>query len=130
MNRIHILVAVDVEAALAGGTLQGCVYVVDSNSYLGSWQDGQSQLHTVCQDGQRLSWSAAPVDPGTGVAVAWFRGPAVDGRVCVPSPDTIAGDGVWSGQVQSRGEFASFGYTVGVALGAQQLTFDAYLKVV
>lgn len=130
VNRIDILVAVDSESALSVGTLQDCVYLVDSNNYLGSWQEGQSQLHTVCQDGQLLNWSAIGIDPSSEVSISGFSGPSVDSKLCVPRAASIGGESVWSGQVQSQGQFNSFSYTITIALGTKNLTFDAYLKVI
>lgn len=130
MNRIDILIAVDVIGALAAGTLQGYVYVVDSNKYLGSWQEGQSPLNTVCQDGQLLTWSVVSVDPGNQVAISAFSGQMVDQKSCTPAPDPFAGDGVWNGRVQTQGAYASLPYTVALSMNGSTLTFASYLKVV
>lgn len=130
MNRIDILIAVDVAGALAAGTLQGSVYLVDSNQYLGSWQEGQSALNTVCQDGQLLCWSVAPIDPASQVEIAGFAGPLVDGGICRPAQDTLAGGGAWIGRVETQGAFASYAYTVNLAMSGRQLGFAAFVKVV
>jgi hypothetical protein len=129
MNRIDILIAVDTAGALAAGTLQGYVYLVDTNGYLGSWQEGQSSLDTVCRDGQRLRWSVAAIDPASAVSIALFSGPLVDSRVCVPAQDPLAG-GAWTGMVEARGTYASLGYTVALSLAGARLDFSAFLKVV
>ena len=130
LNRIDVLIVVDTEGALSSGALEGNVYLVDTNKYLGSWQEGQSQLHTVCQDGQLLAWSAASVDPGDDVSIAGFSGQMVSSKICVPQANPIAGNGVWNGQIKTQGIFASYSYTVTIALGSKQLTFDAFVKVV
>ena len=85
MNTINVLIAVDVVGAAAAGTLMGSVYLVDSNQYLGSWQEGQSQLNTVCQDGQAIAWSVVAVNPGNQVAIAGFSGSMLG--ICVPAAD-------------------------------------------
>lgn len=130
MNRIDILIAVDVVGALAAGTLQGYVYLVDTNKYLGSWQEGQSSLNTVCQDGQWLTWSITSVDPGNEVDIAGFSGPMVSGQICTPAQDPFTGNTVWNGQVETRGAYASYPYSVTVAMGGAQMVFSAFLKVV
>lgn len=130
MNRTDILVAVDVTGALSSSSLLGNVYLIDTNKYLGSWQEGQSQLNTVCQDGQQLTWSVASVDPGNSVSIVSFSGAMVSSKVCAPQTTPLEGSGIWSGQVEAQGSFASYPYTLTLALGAQQLSFDAFLKVV
>ena len=70
------------------------------------------------------------VDPGSEVSIRGFSGPAIASRVCIPRPSANAGDSAWNGQVQSRGQYASFRYSVTLALEATQLAFDAFLKVV
>jgi hypothetical protein len=130
MNRIYILIAVDVEGALAAGTLCGNVYLADTNKYLGSWQEGQSTLNTVCQDGQMLTWSAASIDPGDDVAIAGFSGALVESGVCRPKPGAPPDDTAWSGQILSRGQFASFATNIALVCQARQLGFTATVKVV
>lgn len=130
MNRIDVLVAVDMVGALAAGTLQGYVYLVDTNKYLGSWQEGESSLNTVCQDGQLVRWSAVSVDSGNQVDIAGFSGPLVDQKVCIPAQDPLAQGTVWNGQVEAHGAFESFPYTLAVAMDGRSLAFSAFLKVV
>jgi hypothetical protein len=130
LNRIDILIAVDVIGALAAGSLQGNVYLVDTNQYLGSWQEGQSPLNTVCQDGQLLTWSVVAVDAASQVAIEAFSGQMVEQKACIPSPDPFAGDGVWNARVQSQGRYASFPYNVTLSMSGSTLTFASYLKVV
>lgn len=130
MNRIDILIAIDVLGALAAGTLEGYVYLVDTNKYLGSWQEGQSALNTVCQDGQSLTWSITPVDPGSQIDITAFSGQMVDQNICVPAPDPFMGNTVWNGRVETQGAFASYPYSVTVTMSGKAMTFASYLKVV
>lgn len=129
-NRLDVLIVVDVEHALISGSLVDCLYVVDTNGYAGSWRDGPSQLHTVCEDGQLLTWSVAAVDPGSDVVIAKFSGQMVDQKLCVPRASEFAGDTQWSGELQARGRFMACSYSVILGLGPKQLSFDADLKVV
>lgn len=130
LNRIDILIVVDVTGALAAGTLQGSVYLVDSNKYLGSWQEGQSTLNTVCQDGQALTWSVTPVNPGDAVAIAGFSGTMVANHICVPTQDPFLGNTVWNGLVQTQGAYASYPYSVSLSMDGTTLSFSSALKVV
>lgn len=130
VNRIDILIVVDVAGALAAGGLMGYVYLVDTNKYIGSWNEGQSTLNTVCQDGTLLTWSVASVDPGDDVSIAGFSGPMIDSKICQPKSNPIAGDGAWSGFVETQGQFAPFPYTVTLDMQSQQQGFAATVKVV
>ncbi len=124
------MIAVDVIGAIAAGTLMGSVYLVDTNKYLGSWQEGQSQLNTVCQDGQAITWAVSPVNPGNAITISGFSGQMVSSRICTPAADPFAGPQVWNGVVESQGAFASYSYTVTLALEGKQLQFNAFIKVV
>jgi hypothetical protein len=125
-----VLIVVDAAGALASGGLVENCYVVDTNGYLGSWREGTEQLHTVCEDGQALQWSASAVAADTQVAVAGFSGPMVDGGVCAPAPVGPPEDGVWMGRVESRGVFASFQYTVTLSFEGRQMQASCSIKVV
>lgn len=130
MNRIDILIVVDVTGALAAGTLQGYVYLMDSNHYLGSWQEGQSSLETVCQDGQALTWSAAPVEPGSQINIAGFTGAMVSSGVCTPTQDPFLGNTVWNGLLETRGSYAAYPYTLSLSMGGHAMSVTSTLKVV
>ncbi len=129
MNIIHAVIVIDTEGALSAGTLEGYVYMVDTNKYIGSWQEGQSDLHTVCEDGQKISWWAAPVNAGNSVSITGFSGQMVASKSCVPKQDILAGEGVWTGQVETQGSVGSFPYTVTLELGSKPLSFSGTLKV-
>ena len=130
MNKINVLLVVDVAGVLAAGGLQGSVYIVDTNGYLGSWDEGQSALNTVCQDGQRVSWAVAPVDASTAVSITGFSGALVDQKICTPAPDPFQGTAVWNGQVEAHGAFAGYPYAVQLAMSGAQMSAPAVLKVV
>ncbi|WP_122412939.1 alpha-pore-forming tripartite toxin MakABE regulator [Pseudomonas viridiflava] len=130
MNRVDILIAVDVLGALSAGTLQGNVYLMDTNHYLGSWQEGQGALNTVCQDGQAVTWSVTPVDAATQIAISKLSGPMVDGKVCMPTEDPFAGNSIWNGIIETQGAFANYAYTVSVVMNAVTMTFESNVKVV
>ena len=128
MNRLCVLIVVDTAGALAEGTLLGNCYMVDTNGYLGSWQEATDQLHTVCEDGQEVVWSAAPVAATGQVSITGFSGPMVAQSVCVPR-DT-GDDGAWAGRVEAHGAFASYAYSVALSLHGTTLSATCFLKVV
>lgn len=130
MRNIDVAVIIDVEGALSSGSLQGNVYLVDTNKYLGSWQQGQSDLHTICQDGQIVTWWASPINPGNDSSIIEFSGQMLSSKVCDPKRTALAGESAWAGQVQSRGSVGSYPYTISVSLGGKAMTFSALLKVV
>lgn len=125
-----MLVVVDVAGALASGGLLGNCYMVDTNHYLGSWQEGSEELHTVCQDGQVLVWSVMPVAPETQVAISGFSGQMVEEGVCAPSSSESPAGGIWTGRVESHGVFASFQYTATLAMGGSQMQVGCSIKVI
>lgn len=130
MNVINVVVCVDVEGALSSGSLQENVYLVDTNKYIGSWQQGTSALHTVCQDGQVVSWWVAPVDPGSAADISGFSGPMIDAKTCVPRLNPLADPAAWAGQVQARGAPGTWPYTLALSLSGKAMSFTATLKVV
>ncbi len=130
MNHIYVVIAVDTVGALAANTLQGFVYLVDTNNYLGSWQEGTSQLHTVCQDSQIIVWTARAIDASNQADIQSFSGSMVSRSICTPQLSITQGDGAWAGRVETQGAFGSFPYTISLALGSKMLSFNAFLKVV
>lgn len=130
MLTICALIAVDTEGALSVGTAVGNAYLVDTNGYLGSWQEATDALHTICQDGQTLTWSVRPISPGGIVSISGFSGQMVASGVCSPIERNPAGDSFWTGKVESQGAYASFPYTVTLSLEGSELTLNAFVKTV
>lgn len=127
MNTLGVLLVVDTDGALASGSLASNCYMVDTNGYVGSWGEGTSDLHTVCEDGQALVWSVAPVSAAGEVTITGFSGPMVDDMVCAPTASPFEG-GVWAGTVETHGSFASYGYTATLSLDGTQMAVDCYVK--
>lgn len=84
----------------------------------------------MCQDGQALTWSVTPVDPGDEVVIAGFSGNLVTTHICVPTQDPFLGNTVWNGLVETQGAYASYPYTVSLAMNGATLSFPSTLKVV
>jgi hypothetical protein len=127
LSRLCVLIVVDAAGALASGGLKNNCYMVDNNHYLGSWREGSEELHTICQDGQGIVWDVASVSPDTPIAITGFSGRMTEEGVCVPKR---LPDGSWLGQVQSRGVFASFPYTVTLSINQTAMQATCFIKVV
>jgi hypothetical protein len=130
MNTQSILIVVDTEGALASGSLMNNVYIVDTNKYLGSWQEGTDSLHTVCQDGQTLNWRVTSVNNGNDVEISEFNGDMVTKQACVPAKLGLSIDVYWAGLVQTKGIFASYPYTITLSINDKTLSFSPFIKVV
>lgn len=129
MGIVCALIVVDTAGALASGSAIDNSYLVDNKGYLGSWNEGTSSLNTVCQDGQVITWSVAPVSPSGQVSITGFSGQMVSGSTCNPQP-LNDGSGAWSGRVEARGQFASFAYTVTLSVGGTAMSLNSNIKVV
>lgn len=81
MSTVDVLMMVDVEGALASGNLSENIYLVDTNGYLGSYNEGQDELSTKLHNGDTVVWSVAPIDPGTNATIASFSGTAVSDQI-------------------------------------------------
>lgn len=103
--------------------------MVDTNKYVGSWQEGTEGLHTVCEDGQEIVWSSAPVSAEAHLEITGFSGQMVQEGVCAPR-QLAQSEGAWIGQVQSRGAYASFPYNVTLSLDGKQMQASCFLKVI
>jgi hypothetical protein len=128
---IDVLILIDVNGALELNPpiANGNVYMVDTNKFFGSLQEGGEELITTVSNGQTIVWSVAPVDPATSVAIAGFTGAAV-GSVIAPVSEPQ--EGTWSAQVDiplNTPVNTQFQYSVELQLGGQTLSFDPYLQV-
>ncbi|WP_375280810.1 hypothetical protein [Pseudooctadecabacter sp.] len=131
MGTVNVLVAVDVEGALATGDLGANTYMVDTNKYAGSGAEGTDELKTVLAIGDAIAWSVAPIDPGTNVAISSFAGTAVDDKVIAPQPNPLSAQSFVS-LFQPAGGTASgtsFQYTMTLSFEGKEMTFDPYLIV-
>ena len=126
MKKIEILIVIDSAGALASGNLENNVYMVDTNQWLGSWNEGQCNLHTLCADQQLLCWRVEAISEDSEVSIADFNGTMIQDRVCVPRQ---AGDGSWEGRVETQGGFGRYSYTATLAIDGNQLSFTPYVDV-
>jgi hypothetical protein len=128
LNQVDVLIIVDVEGALAGN-LQDNVYLIDTNKYVGSGNQGQYELRTACKDGQIISWNVTPVSPSSDVQITQFTGQMITDKICVPMPVTTPNGTHWEGRVEARGETGQQQYTVVLTMDGKPMSFDPFLVV-
>lgn len=130
MKTLDVLIIVDALGAVASGDLSGNVYLVDTNKYLGSWNEGQCELHSKCFDGQIIKWRVESISPDEDVNIVKFTGEMIDQNICKPSQQGIEGDIFWEGRVQARGVLKSYQYACVLSIDGKQLTFDPFLELI
>ncbi|SFR83100.1 alpha-pore-forming tripartite toxin MakABE regulator [Anaeromicropila populeti] len=127
---IQVLVIVDAQGALSSGNLDNNVYLVDSTKYMGSWNEGSCNLHTVCHNTQQIEWRVVAIDPNSSVDITGFHGTMVDKKVCVPQETGLEGDKYWVATVQTQGNKGRYQYTMNIQFnGGRTMTFDPYIEV-
>lgn len=132
MNVVSVLVVVDVEGALSTGPtggLQNNVYMVDTNKFFGSGDEGGVELSTVCQDGQQINWGVATVDPNTQIAITGFTGGAITSKIINPQQVNTPEVTYWSALVEAQGNTGSQQYSITMNAEGTSMTFDPYLNI-
>jgi len=130
MNNLDVLIIVDALGASTSGNLQSNVYLVDSAKYLGSWNEGQCELHSKCYDGQIVKWKVVAIDSDSDVEIAQFTGQIIDQKICIPQQEGISGDTFWEGRVETQGANGSYQYSCVLTIDGKAMTFDPFLEVV
>jgi len=125
VTTLAVLLVVDTTLAIATGTLAGSCCMVNTNGYLGSWDEGTSSLHTSVRGLLAARVERRAVTAGAQIRICGFSGAMVDEAVCLP---VAVGTGVWSGVVQTHGVVRSYGYTVTVSVESAVLSVECFLK--
>lgn len=126
MAIIDVLIVVDCLGAAAGNNLVDNVYLADSLKFLGSWNEGQCDLHTLTETGQMIKWRVVPVSPDSTVAITGFGGQMVDQRICKPVQTGID-EGVWEGRIQA--DPGRYTYNVNLSVDGKRMSFSPYIEV-
>ncbi|MBO8134137.1 MULTISPECIES: alpha-pore-forming tripartite toxin MakABE regulator [Dickeya] len=129
MNEIDVLIVVDAEGALASGNLGSNVYLIDTNKYIGSGNEGQEELKTACQDGQVINWHVTGVSLSSDVSIISFTGQMVNDKVCVPAAVNSVNGTYWQGRVEAQGTTGSQQYSVVLGLDGRSMTFDPFIVI-
>lgn len=131
MATVNVLLAVDVQAALSSGNLSANVYMVDTNHYLGSYQEGTDELVTTLNIGDTIVWSVAPIDPGTNVAINGFSGVAYRDKIIQPVKNPIDPQS-WEARFQAPGSAnagTQYQYSISLSFEGKIMGFDPFLQV-
>jgi len=128
LPQIDVLIVVDVEGALAD-TLQNNVYLVDTNKYVGSGNEGQVELKTACTEGQTISWNVTPISPNSNVVITQFTGQMIDGKICVPRQYSSPNGPYWSGIVEAQGATGEQQYSIVLTMDGKAMSFDPYIEI-
>jgi len=130
LSEVYALIVVDTDAALSSGSLMGNAYLVDTNGFLGSWNEGTPSLRTVCQEGQVAIWSATALRVDASLSITGFSGSMVDQGICRPTATGPVSDQVWSGMIEPRGLFASVPYTIALSIDGSGMSLNSAVKVI
>lgn len=129
MKKVEILIVVDASGALSSSNLQDNVYLVDTNKYVGSGNEGQAELKTACKDEQLISWRVESISPDNEVSIKGFIGQMIDQKICVPTKQGIGSDVYWEGRIESRGTSQIVQYSAILVLDGKEMNFDPFLVI-
>lgn len=129
MNEIDVLIVVDAENALASTDLSSNVYLIDTNKYMGSGNEGQEELKTVCQNGQVINWHVTGVSLSSDVSILAFIGQMVNDKICIPVAVNSINGTYWQGRVEAQGTTGSQQYSVVLELDGRSMTFDPFIEI-
>ncbi|MYM94138.1 hypothetical protein [Duganella vulcania] len=131
MPTVNILIAIDVGQALSQQNLDNCVYMMDTNRYLGSNGAGNDELHTVCLNGQRLVWTVVSIDPNLPVAIGGFSSnghyPAAYPNMINPKSVADTSGTVWGANVNEANTNAQYSVNLLVGDDNTPMSFDPFI---
>ena len=129
MKKVEILIVIDAAGALASSNLANNVYLIDTSKYFGSWNEGQCELHTVCQDEQNICWRVVPISEDNDVSITQFTGQIITQKICQPVQVGTSSDAMWEGRVETQGSTGTYQYSVVLTIDGKSMTFDPFLVV-
>jgi len=125
---IDVLVVVDALGAAVQG-LHDNVYMIDSQKYCGSYNQGQAELVTSCVPWQRINWHLITVSPSNDAKIAGFTGQMVDQKICTPKERGTPSNKYWNGQVPPRAAKGKYQYSIVVNIDGKDYSFDPFIDV-
>ncbi|GGK59009.1 MULTISPECIES: alpha-pore-forming tripartite toxin MakABE regulator [Flavobacteriaceae] len=129
MKQIDILMVVDTQGALASNDLTSNIYLIDTNKYVGSGNEGQAELKTACKDGQIINWRVSAINPGNDVEIVSFSGQMITGNFSNPVKQGLSGEEYWEGRIEVQGKAQTIQYNATLSIDGKAMTFDPYLIV-
>jgi hypothetical protein len=117
-NQVRIIVVVDVVGALATDTLDGAVWLVDSNKTGGSTNEGTGQLKTTVRKGDQLIWTTMSLECEAFAAIEAIE---IDPDVCEVTRGVYEGTDIsyWLGKIKSDPGESVVPYNVLFKLGSR-----------
>jgi len=115
---LRIMVVVDVVGALATDTLDGSVWLVDSNKTGGSTGEGTRQLKTAVRKGDQLVWTAMSLECEAYVAIEAI---AIDPAYCEVTRGVYPGTDIsyWLGRIKKDPGKSMVPYNILFKLGSR-----------
>lgn len=129
MKKIEVLIIADAAAALASNDLQNNVYLIDTNKYMGSGNEGQAELKTACHDEELISWRVVAISPDNEISIKGFIGQMIDQKICTPQKQGIDSDVYWEGRVEARGNKGEVQYSAILVIDGKEMNFDPFLEI-
>ncbi len=126
--QVDILLAVDVEGALAHNDLGSYIFMVDTTGYAAKGE-GTNELITVAKNGTVLKWAVTPIQP-EGV-VSFPAKNAFSGQAVPTNIDPVEFQGIYEAEFKSVDKSGTkYQYTCTLEFEhGKTLTFDPYLQV-
>ncbi len=124
---ITIISVIDVVSALAEGTLDKNIYLLDNNKAHGSTDEGTSELKTKVRPGDVLVWTVSPIEPEVYVGITEIT---MDKEFCEPEKQYYEGTDVayWVGQVKK--EVDNLQYHAKYKVGTRKDEFPWHLTLI
>ncbi|TKG95400.1 hypothetical protein EYV94_08120 [Puteibacter caeruleilacunae] len=131
MKTINVLIVVDVMGALTTDDLQSNVYLIDTNKFMGSYEEGQSELTTKCYNTQHIKWRVTSISPDNdAVSIDGFTGTIEQSRICTPEKHSDLTDPYWEGIVETKGDTGCYQYSCVLNIEGKKMSFDPFIEVV
>jgi len=117
-NQLRIVVVVDVVGAVAAETLDGSVWLMDSNKSGGSTNEGTRQLQTTVRKGDQLIWTTMSLECEAFAAIDAIE---IDPAYCEVTRGVYEGTDIsyWLGKVKKDPGDAVVPYNVHFKLGSR-----------
>lgn len=117
-KKLRIIVMVDVVGALANETLDGAIWLVDSNKSGGSAEEGTGHLRTAVKKGDELIWTAMSLECEAFAAIEAIE---IDPAYCEVKRGVYEGTDVsyWLGKIKKEPGSSVVPYNLQVRLGSR-----------
>ena len=122
-NQLRILIVVDVVGALATETLDGAVWLMDSNKTGGSTNEGTGQLTTAVGRGDQLIWTTMSLECEAFAAIEAIE---IDHNYCEVTRGVYEGTDIryWLGKIKKDPGKSLVPYNVLFKLGSRAGTMS------